>query len=231
MLLAQAEAALRAGQLERALEHCAASGASAAWGLRGAALLRLGRLEAAAEAFQTALAAAPEDAADAPSLLLQLAQTQRYRGAFGEAERALERAARLAREARDGGLLLAVRCGEGEVALAENDPRRALLRFGEARGLAERARDERLSVLPLAGLGEAQARAGFAAKGARMAAKALERARAHRDPFGTARALLALGVATGSSERLQEAEASALELPHAPLAALARRSREALEGR
>ena len=153
---------------------------------------------------------------------MQLAHALRYAGRLGEAEAAAARGAKLAAASKDGALMIAALCAQGELVLARGAAKAALLIFARARGLSELG-GERLSVLPLAGLAAAQARLGHAVKAQQNAEKALARARAAQEPVGEVRSLAALAAATGERAPLREAVMLAERLPHRPLAAQLRR--------
>ncbi len=225
--LDEAETEFRSGRLLACLERLEPitfddpAEQARAQALAGRAKLRLGDLEGAVDDLERAL----EFREEGPTLL-QLAHALRYARRLEATAEPLARAEALARAAKDGALMLAVLCARGEGALAAGDASAALHLFGEARGLSELSGFSALSVLPLAGLAEAQARLGYPAKAERNALKALERAQAANDPLGEVRALLALGAATARDEVLAEAETLAFALPHRPLADLARRRRQ-----
>ena len=188
---------------------------------RAERLLRQGQLDEAL-ALLGALGKEALEPHEAGARAVLLAHALRYAERLEEAEAAAALGARLAAAGKDGGLMIATLCAQGELALARAEAKAALLVFARARGLSELG-GERLSVLPLAGLAAAQARLGHAAKAQRNAEKARARARAAQEPIGEVRALAALAVATGEREPLRQAIALAEGLPHRPLAALLRR--------
>ena len=196
--------------LERALFIASADERSRLLVRVGAARIRLGELREAVDALQ---ASEPDDAYG----VLQLGNALRYLGRYEAAEARLERAWELAKATGDGALAVAVLCAQGEGALDQSEGQRAAELFGRAAGLTEFGSDERLTVAPLAGLGHAHAVWGYPAKGREVARRALERAEAARDRVGTARALLALGVASEDAAVLERAEREAQAAPHAPL--------------
>ena len=178
----------------------------------GAARLRLGDLRGALEVLQGAL---EED--DNPYSALQLGNTLRYLGRYEEAYGYLERAWVGAKAAGDGALAVAALCALGEWSLDRAEGQEAAEKFGRALGLTEFSSDDRLTVAPLAGLGHAHAVWGYPAKGQAVARRALERAEVANDRVGAARALLALGVASGDAATLERAKEEAQTAPHAPL--------------
>lgn len=117
----------------------------------------------------------------------------------------------------DGILVIAAECALGELALDEDAPERAVPHFGRALGLTELARNDALTVAPLAGLAEAHARWRAPGKAPGLARRALERAKRVSDRAGAARALLALTVATRDPAHAAAAELEALQAPHVPL--------------
>lgn len=190
----------------------------------GAALFRLGRL-AHAEAVLTEAPAGDR----APHAALQLGRVLRARGAAAAAAGAFEAARSGAREGRDLALAVAATTGLGELELDAGRPREAVARLGEALGLTEWARDERLTVAPLAALAEAHAAWRHPAKGLALARRAAGRAARAGDPVLRARAALALGRLEPSPDRLRDGERDAAAAPHRPLALRLRWARLELE--
>ena len=230
--LSDAEAALQRGALEACLARLEPelpsfmdnASAARALTLCGVAHLRLGNLGRAAAYLQTSL-----DKHETGTTLVQLAHVERYLKRHPQARERLQRAEELARHERDGALMSALLVARGELELAQQRPREAVLAFGQALGLSELSPDPHLSVLPLAGLAHAQAAWGYPKKGRALAQRALARARSLNDRLGEVRARFALGVATRTAAEVEAAETLALELPHRPLAALIREARAALE--
>jgi len=153
---------------------------------------------------------------------LHLAHALRYLGEREAATHHFARAYERARKERDGVLAIAALCGQGEGALDTGDRRLALERFGKALGLTELSGNEALTVLPLAGLAQAQLLWGNRKKAAALGERALTRAHATQDASGTARTLLSLGVITGEAAYLEESVQTAQGAPHRPLELRAR---------
>ncbi|MDZ7703829.1 MAG: hypothetical protein U5L04_05005 [Trueperaceae bacterium] len=178
----------------------------------GAAQIRLGNLSDALGVLYDAL-----EMSDSGYAALQLGNALRYLGDTEEASGHLSRAFNRAKAERDGTLAIAALCAQGEVAIDAGEGQTAVERFGQGLGISEYARDEVLSVAPLAGLSHAHMVWGYPHKALEIGEKALQRAQDNDDAVGTARALLSLGIATGAATRCEQAIGAAQDAPHEPL--------------
>ncbi|MDQ3458569.1 MAG: hypothetical protein M3498_04565 [Deinococcota bacterium] len=178
----------------------------------GTTYLRLGRLKEAVSLLQAS------DAKVCLRSLLVLGSALRYRGHLEEARAPLTAAFRMAETGRELEAAVAALCALGELELDADNPKEAVIHFGKAFGLTEYSRSEKLSVLPLAGLAQAQGVWGYPAKGREVAGKALRRAQRQGERIGLARALLSLGLLSKETVHLHRAIAEADAAPHLPLA-------------
>ncbi len=178
------------------------------------AYIRLGRLREATAVLEEVLEEAGQG--DGASLLY-LGSALRYRGELDGARPYLKEAYRLAEKERDGGLAVAALFAQGELELDAGNHKDAVILFGKAYGLTEFSAGKSLSVLPLAGLGQAQGAWGYPLKGLEVAGKALRRAEQQGDKIGLARAFLAVGITGKEAGSLYRAIREADAAPHLPL--------------
>lgn len=177
-----------------------------------ASLLRLGQLFEAQRLLSALLAASGSGYA-----ALQLGTVARYRGEYHQAREHFEAAFADATLRRDLALAIGAQTGLGDVHLDSGERRAALTAHGRALGLTEFSSDERPTVAPLAGLAQVHSLSGNRAKGRALALRALERARRHDHRVGTARAELALALASDRNEGFERAALAARVAPHLPL--------------
>ncbi len=193
-LLASLAAERQAGAREEALIQ------------RGMLQVRLGQLDAALATLRRL----PHH----PHAKLHLAHALRFMGKLDEAEVHYRSALRAAERDRDGPLAMASLCGLGEASLERRLGKKAAEHFGRALGISEWLADERLTVLPLAGLAQAHALWGNPHKAKALVERALLRA---HEPLGTARAQLALGTIGRELAPFERGLAVLERAPHEPL--------------
>jgi tetratricopeptide (TPR) repeat protein len=172
----------------------------------GMVQVRLGKLREAAETLR----ALPHH----PHARLHLGHALRLTGEQDEAAAQYRAALGAAERERDGPLAMASLCGLGEGLLEQRLGKEAAEHFGRALGISEWLADERLTVLPLAGLAQAHALWGNPGKADALAARAVQRA---HEPLAVARAQLALGAIRQDSSALELGLAALARSPHEPL--------------
>jgi tetratricopeptide (TPR) repeat protein len=172
----------------------------------GMVQVRLGKLREAAETLR----ALPQHA----HARLHLGHALRFMGELDEAAAQYRSALSAAERERDGPLAMASLCGLGEGLLEQRLGKEAAEHFGRALGISEWLADERLTVLPLAGLAQAHALWGNPGKAEALAVRAVQRA---HEPLAVARAHLALGAIRQDSSALDKGLAALARSPHEPL--------------
>lgn len=195
----------------------------------GSRLVRAGRLSEALDVLKRVTATMPDADPSCGYAELQLGNALRYSGDGIAAARSYAAAGARARQIGDLGLAVAAASGSGETALSAGEPKTAAIAFGTALGLTEHSSDERLSVVPLAGLADAhqawareRGRLSAPDKAVALANRALQRARSGSvGDVALARALLASGRVEARVDRLLEAIDAARAAPHLPLAVMA----------
>lgn len=195
----------------------------------GSRLVRSGDLTEAVDVLRQVIASTPEADPRRGYAALQLGNALRYHGDVEAAARSYASARALAGQVGDLVLAIAAASGSGETAFAAGEPKAAAIAFGTALGLTENSSDERLSVVPMAGLADAhhawareRGRPTPSAKAVTLANRALLRARSQNPgDVAFARALLASGRVEARADRLLEAVDVARTAPHLPLAVMA----------
>lgn len=150
-------------------------------------------------------------------ITLQRALINYWRGNMDQALVCAQESYSAAKAQKDVLLAIASLTLEGEALLAMNHAKQAVISFGKALGLTEYSGDERLTILPLAGLGHAQHNWGYPEKATRTLQKALSRAQIHEHQQGLCRVYQALALATEDKATYIAACHCAQAIPHLPL--------------
>lgn len=150
-------------------------------------------------------------------ITLQRALINYWRGNMNQALVCAQEGYSAAKAQKDVLLAIASLTLEGEALLVIKDAKQAVISFGKALGLTEYSGDERLTILPLAGLGHAQHDWGYPEKATRTLKKALSHAQVHEHQQGLCRVYQAQALASGDEATYIAACHSAQAIPHLPL--------------